>query len=293
MTPQELYKSAQNAHYKHESLDEARELYERIIVEFPESAEAEYSQQQIDVLGDASTPPNEDSGGQSEEGRGGIPGVSPISCLFIIIILVGGFIGLTRQASEPRAASSPSNTSGSAARVQPTPTTPRMETIVLSGRGDDVVTISKPNVAVMVQLSHSGSSNFIVTAWDGERRQGLVNEIGVYQGVVALDFLDHHTDEIEIQADGAWHMEVKSLALAPIISDSKSGEGDAILRVASLPSSANITHNGQSNFMVRAWGDGGLDGMVNEIGNYDGRVRTPSGVIVLEIIADGQWSISP
>jgi len=58
----------------------------------------------------------------------------------------------------------------------------------------------------------------------------------------------------------------------------------------------NISHtNGEGNFAVIGYNDGlfGQDLMVNEIGAYSGEVQVESGTYLLEIMADGTWSITP
>jgi hypothetical protein len=55
--------------------------------------------------------------------------------------------------------------------------------------------------------------------------------------------------------------------------------------------SLSITHDGGSNFVVRAWTDR-RDLLVNEIGPYDGTVRSPTGTVVFEVNADGAWTLT-
>lgn len=41
-----------------------------------------------------------------------------------------------------------------------------------------------------------------------------------------------------------------------------------------------------------AYASGGTDLLVNEIGNYSGETLLPDGTLVLEITADGAWTMS-
>jgi hypothetical protein len=54
---------------------------------------------------------------------------------------------------------------------------------------------------------------------------------------------------------------------------------------------SRITHNGNSNFAVWSFGEAGQDLLVNEIGSYSGEVLWPSGTLLVEITADGKWTI--
>ncbi|MGB1252023.1 MAG: hypothetical protein ACPG8W_15505, partial [Candidatus Promineifilaceae bacterium] len=219
----------------------------------------------------------------------------PLSIIALVIVsLVGSVMCFMFANGDSR--SSPSSSSSVQVRATQRPTSRPVAQSTASpirknGRGDNVVSISKPNEPMIAIIKHTGSSNIIVTAWDGDRRQGLVNEIGNYNGTVALDFDGQHTDEIEVQADGSWTINIQSISSAPAIYGSKSGTGDAVLIVGSLSSPVDVSHTGDSNFIVTVWGNS-RSGMVNEIGDYNGTVRLPGSAIVLEIIADGRWSIS-
>jgi hypothetical protein len=70
---------------------------------------------------------------------------------------------------------------------------------VSEGTGDAVLLVSHID-ASNVHATHDGDSNFQVTAW-GERRSGMVNEIGAYEGRVRLP---SGTLALEIVADGNW-----------------------------------------------------------------------------------------
>ncbi len=86
------------------------------------------------------------------------------------------------------------------------------ETFWLSGTGDALYRIDwTPSAGSALQLTHSGSSNFIVTPYgaDGTRLGNITNEIGVYEGESMLDeaAILGGVAEIEfvhIEADGDW-----------------------------------------------------------------------------------------
>lgn len=74
-----------------------------------------------------------------------------------------------------------------------------------------------------------------------------------------------------------------------------SGSGQQATEEFYLPSTisvANFTHNGSSNFVVKAYVDSGEELLVNEIGSYQGsRPLVSSGPVMLDIRADGAWTV--
>jgi len=54
---------------------------------------------------------------------------------------------------------------------------------------------------------------------------------------------------------------------------------------------ARFTHNGESNFVVWAYFDGGKDLLVNTIGAYEGTRPVVGDELVLDIDADGAWTV--
>ncbi|GLI30705.1 MULTISPECIES: hypothetical protein [Brachybacterium] len=44
---------------------------------------------------------------------------------------------------------------------------------------------------------------------------------------------------------------------------------------------------------IWAWGESYPDLIVNDIGTYDGTTLLPDGSLVLQVDADGTWTISP
>ena len=189
----------------------------------------------------------------------------------------------------------------------PTPTaTPLPEKV--SGHGDSVVTDCTlkrgPNVFA---ISHTGTSNFIVRIFDDEGdRDLLINEIGDYRGsVLAFGGTEFSNQSIgpctwEIRADGGWTIETTTPA-----DGRTNGTGDDVTTctLASGNNVFNVSHNGESNFIVGIYDqEGSRDTLVNEIGQYDGTVLVRAGDGVLDLIpgpctieinADGSWIIEP
>ncbi|MFI6576818.1 hypothetical protein ACIBFB_13530 [Nocardiopsis sp. NPDC050513] len=86
------------------------------------------------------------------------------------------------------------------------------ETYWLSGSGDALYRLDwTPTATTTLELTHSGSANFIVVPYDadGARLGSLANEIGAYEGNSVLEEAAilgsaAEVEFIHIQADGAW-----------------------------------------------------------------------------------------
>lgn len=159
------------------------------------------------------------------------------------------------------------------------------------GVGDDffVLDLSEPAI---VRLTHDGDSNFVVLAYPKHgRRELLVNEIGDYRGTRPLGLMELPVVDVEVQADGPWTFTVLPLSAAPKPGTFTDGVGDTILNFAEVEGRAlSLTHDGLSNFVVLGHGEQ-RSVMVNEIGAYSGRIRLVPGTLIVEIQADGRWTL--
>lgn len=183
-----------------------------------------------------------------------------------------------------------------------TPTTPPPPPVpedqVFEGSGADVIAIDlDPDFAHTATITHNGSSNFAVWTIDanGSRLDLLVNEIGTYSGVRPIDFRDRPA-AFQIEADGQWTVVVQALNKAPRWPDQSSGTGSTVLVIAPDAvrglTTVAITHSGESNFVVWAYGARNSDLLVNEIGSYSGKTILPTWTVAIEIEADGAWAIT-
>ncbi|GID26635.1 hypothetical protein [Paractinoplanes brasiliensis] len=167
---------------------------------------------------------------------------------------------------------------------------------VIKGRGDDVVDIPPLTELSVVVFDCRCSSNTVLKS-DGPESL-LVNEIGKYKGKRWINLEEGaQTTQFEINASGRWTLTIGSVdQLATKAASGKvSGKGDDVIVLGGSATKAKITHSkGSSNFVVKAYsletGDGGL--LVNEIGGYSGTRPLPAPALV-EVTADGSWSISP
>lgn len=201
---------------------------------------------------------------------------------------------------EPGAEAAPVSTT---TRPRPTPTPARTTTPppapaaqTFQGSGDDVVSLSPPvELGVVVFECPGCDGNVVVETADDL----LVNEIGAYSGKRLIGARGESTSTIEVRADGAWTMSVGGLddRIEQYVSARPAqGSGDDVFFLASAPSVVALAHDGDRNFSVLSVGVSGSPQLVvNEIGAYTGRVALDAagGPVVVEVTADGDWSITP
>ena len=170
----------------------------------------------------------------------------------------------------------------------------------VSGTGNDVPDFQIPgDVPAVLDLTHGGTSNFIVWSLDSSfaKIDLLVNEIGSYQGrrmvhggwFTQPELVRH----LEIKADGVWSITAQPMSAARSMTSSLTGSGDDIVRYERSASTLTSTHGGTSNFII--WGyesDGKIAGLiVNEIGSYSGTDLIDSATAIFDIAADGNWTL--
>ena len=102
----------------------------------------------------------------------------------------------------------------------------------------------------------------------------------------------------KIESNGSWTIAVKPVTSAKAWSpaNAASGTGSMVLRVTGVLDDLavmKIVHKGSSNFAHWTWSDERRDLHVNEIGRYSGESLFPAITLVVEIEADGAWSITP
>ncbi len=174
----------------------------------------------------------------------------------------------------------------------PTPFDPSsIKEIKKSGKGDDVVEIGvKTPWIYRCVAKYTGDSNFVVKV-AGDLK---INEIGTYNGAFMLAYGGTDAEEVEITADGSW-----SLTLEPLLytdTSEASGKRSAVtdLFTAEGPGVYEITHEGDSNFVVYLHSESGDDLLINEIGDYSGKKKVnllEGDLACWEVVADGKWSI--
>ncbi|MGO2774775.1 MAG: hypothetical protein ACTIB2_15365 [Brachybacterium tyrofermentans] len=182
---------------------------------------------------------------------------------------------------------------------EPEPEPQQIDAPSFTGSGSDVVMLDPLGEAVFyAEVTHDGTGNVALWSVDGNGQDIdlLVNEIGSYSGQVAINF-SGEPSALRVEADGDWTITFHHLHEAPRWdgSDTYEATGDSLVIVDGVADGltpVTLTHAGESNFAIWAWGESSPDLIVNEIGRYDGTTLLPDGSIVLQVDADGPWTIS-
>lgn len=228
--------------------------------------------------------------------------LGPIAWLMAIVVSVGLIAGIGNSVNDA-VDEAPVAVDEEPAPVEPEPE-PEPEVVepaadvVYSGSGDTILQIelpAGPDSIGIATMSHSGSSNFAVWSLDANLNQSdlLVNEIGSYAGTVPFNLSSsEQITAFEISADGPWAVTLRDVLTVREVPQgtTTTGQGDDVLVYLGDATVADIAHTGDSNFAVWSYGSGS-DLLVNEIGSYTGQVRWPAGTALIQISANGAWTI--
>lgn len=180
----------------------------------------------------------------------------------------------------------------------PTTTTTMLgyEPFEVSGSGNDFFEFAIPeDQATVLTISHTGDGQFSVTTFgeSEELVELLVEADGAYQGDRAVNLiLNDAVRSMEVAADGDWKIEARYLGDLERHQNAASGHGDAVVIMDISNPAMEVTHNGESDFAVFMWTFQDQGFLVQETGPVEQTVSTPTGGVVIEIIADGDWSLS-
>ena len=202
--------------------------------------------------------------------------------------------------------SSSSTSSSSSKSTKSFPPDPSSSTWVrFNGTGDKIIDISALSDELkVVHYEYSGGGNFIV--WEYEDGGGsdvagvLANEIGTSKGDVGMNFATKKIVRLEVSSydNGNWELVIKPVAAARNFDSSQiSGNGYELIEAYPFEYSSTVvkvTHSGENNFIIYEFDcNGEIVGILaNEIGSYTGEKITTLGACFLEVVADGNWSIS-
>ncbi len=179
-----------------------------------------------------------------------------------------------------------------------------IDDISLSGYGQKATdSFSLDSGLSVITLNHTGSSNFIVKLYDsnGDYVSSLANEIGQYNGEIAIGIKTSGSYRLSVIADGSWGVKIKQPRniSGSSIPTTISGYGNKVNYISTLDGGLmkfDATHSGTSNFIVKVLDNNGqlVKTMINEIGSYSGSTlyKLSGGVYVVPVIADGSWSIN-
>ena len=183
---------------------------------------------------------------------------------------------------------------------------PEPQSIALSGKGQQATQkFTLENGLSIFEMAHSGQSNFIVSLLDEEGNEvgfSLANEIGSFNGSKAMNIAKGGTYLLNIQADGNWQITIRQPRPVDAPATTQfSGTSQKATDLFSLSKGMKIfkmSHSGESNFIVQLLDKSGKDvssSLVNEIGKFNGskavKIET-SDIYILDVAADGDWSIS-
>lgn len=211
----------------------------------------------------------------------------------------------TEEAAEAEEAAEPDEAEPDEAETpepEPEPTD-APEGTVYEGEGSSVIMLEEDMTEVWIaDLAYTGSGNFAVWAvdQDGQQVDLLANNIDAYTGTVGLNFRDDSIAALDVTASGPWTIDISHLSEAPRwdIDGTYEADGDHVLILdpaAQGLQTVTIEHSGSSgNFSVWSYTDGDAfpNLLVNEIGAYSGQDLLPNDTILLEVGADGGWSIT-
>lgn len=153
-------------------------------------------------------------------------------------------------------------------------------------------------------MTYSGQGNFQIWLLDnnGQKVELLVNEIGSFNGAKAVGIDSKGTYLLDISADSQWSVKIEQPRpiTASSIPKTFTGVGQQVSELVMIPkglATFRMTHNGSSNFQVWLLDDNGqsVELLVNEIGSFNGSKAVGienTGIYLLDISADGNWSIS-
>jgi len=204
---------------------------------------------------------------------------------------------------EPTSTAAPTDTPEPTSTPEPTntplPPTATPAPIVLTGSGDGIVNVDTGGAALLAHIEGNASSGYFgVTTLDSNNQMLdlLVNTTDPYDGVRPLDFLDSQlTSRFEVQADGAWTITLYPFSYADMLDVPGTfvGSGDYVFGITGqTPDLATISGNADGNYFgVYSYGSS-LDLLVNTTDPYDGTVLMDGDALVIEVQADGDWSIT-
>ena len=169
------------------------------------------------------------------------------------------------------------------------------------GSGNQKLAIEAPvpNTPFVAKLTNAVAGPFIVDALDagGQPISNLVDTVGTYTGSVPVDANPSmaKTAALDIQAPGAWTVELVALSSLPQFTTDYSGTGDDVVVYTADRGNATFTRNGDGAVVVTIYPslNGGLpDTLINDKGNVKTVVLLPSSGVV-QVQTDGPWSFAP
>ena len=222
------------------------------------------------------------------------------AAVILLIVAISATSNPDREAGTASAATTSANAPTSSAAVttttEPTTTTtpPPPPPSVYNGKGDDVITLDRPQGLKVIHFACAKCTGNTVLKSDGAESL-LVNTIGAYDGQRWADIRDGSvTSSLTVSATGAWTITVGGIEMADVAgTGTANGRGDDVVLMPNSSTKAAVVNKGDSNFVVEdaPLAGGYLDLAVNEIGGYQGTVPL-SGPALVQVTSSGTWSIA-
>jgi len=208
-------------------------------------------------------------------------------------------IATEKQTAIPKPTNTPKPTNIPAATATPLPPTAVPKPVKLSGSGDSILDFENPFEGGIVHISGNADAGYFgVTSFgsDGTQIDLLVNTTEPYDGFRPLDFRGgQHTVRFQVKASGKWAVEVLPLTAARKLSvpGTIEGKGDDVVALGGgKPDLAKIRGNAIGRYFgVTGYGKY-TDLLVNTTDPYEGTVILKADTVVIEVRAEGPWSIA-
>lgn len=160
----------------------------------------------------------------------------------------------------------------------------------------------KEKGAAILRVVYKGRSNFSVISYDANNEivDYLINTIGAYDGRILMDLRDgDHSTRLQVESSGEWEIEilpfeVENMEMILRLPATFEGSGDNVLVFTDgkLDTIKFDASKAKHNFAVYAWSrSNGRDLIVNEIAPYTGVVIVPRDTMMLELFAEGPWTV--
>jgi hypothetical protein len=222
-------------------------------------------------------------------------GIVLLAILVAAVVAIGAFLSGEDLPDVATPTTEPMVTSTTAEDASTT-TTIGFETFTISGSGSETVTLQAPDdLATVLHITHEGEGPFSVTTLDSnsESIELLVDTEGSYEGSRAINLvLGDVISSIAIVADGDWSITATYLGALERSVDEAVGSGDAVVVMDITNPEMTVRHDGDGDFSVFMWTFESQGYVLQETGNVDTTVSVPIGGSVIEVEADGEWSLS-
>jgi len=200
---------------------------------------------------------------------------------------------LPTEAPAPTDIPEPTSTPEPTATPEPPP-----EPIFLSGTGDSILNIEKPDLPMLAMIKGNSCSRYFGISNLNENNESialLVNTTDPYEGIVPLDFLDYQwTKRFEVQSNCEWEISVVPLSEGRTLTvpGAIQGTGDEVFLLdGETPDLIHVVGNRDGRYFgVTAYSDWS-DLVVNTTDPYDGTSILSEDVAVIEVQAVGEWQI--